>query len=215
MNFKFLFERKTATLSGIIGPIIVIVGILTSVAVSPWFNWLDNALSDLGHPDSPVFLLFNGILVVSGLITLLFAGHLLRETISERSVLGMIGSLMLFASFVMLIGVGFVNETIRPYHSRIALGFFLALTFASLIYGIYLFQTQEKLIGSIAIVAGLFNTVMLFGGFIVLIDYFSIPITGLAIPEFILASTAYTWIVTLGYRIYRTEQETTEPEEYV
>ncbi len=203
-----IFEREIAGPAGVLGPVIGFAGIFISVALSPWFNWLDNALSDLGHPLSPVFWLFNSTLVIAGLISLIFVGHLVKEAVKERSIIGTLGSLMLFISFILLMGVGLVNETIKPYHTTIALGFFLALIFSSIIYGIHLIMTpSRRVIGIVALFAGLFDAIMLFGGFIAIVSFLAIPITGLAIPEIVLALIGETWIIILGYHLYGMAQE--------
>ncbi len=198
-----LLEARKMGLVGMLGPSLGFGGIFLSVALSPWFNWLDNALSDLGHPLSPVFWIFNLSLTIAGLISLIFVSHLVREAIADRSVLGILGSLILFMSFALLIGVGIVNESIEPFHSRIALGFFLTLTFSSIIYGIHLIRVpNRKKVGVVALIAGLFNTIMLFGGFLFLVTLLSIPISGLAIPEIILAGVGELWIILLGLHVY-------------
>ena len=64
MNFKIKI-----VLVGILGLSIVYTCLAVSIALSPWFSWLRNALSDLDHSvKSNVVTIFNLGLVLGGFL---------------------------------------------------------------------------------------------------------------------------------------------------
>ena len=64
-------KSRYPSLLGIIGPIIALVTTLISIAMSPWFSFRYDALSDLGVSD--IGLLFNSGLVICGVFGSIFA----------------------------------------------------------------------------------------------------------------------------------------------
>ncbi|MCK4483018.1 hypothetical protein KAU55_07295, partial [Candidatus Bathyarchaeota archaeon] len=60
-------NEKTYALFGVIGSLLAYFSIGVSIALSPWFSWETNALSDLGHAvNSGVAPIFNFGLLLSG-----------------------------------------------------------------------------------------------------------------------------------------------------
>jgi len=66
---------KLYRLVGPIGAVVAYPFIIVSILLSPWFNFYDNALSDLGNMtlNGPVALVYNSGLVLSGALVASFA----------------------------------------------------------------------------------------------------------------------------------------------
>ncbi|RLG72060.1 MAG: hypothetical protein DRO08_03810, partial [Thermoprotei archaeon] len=61
--------KRSTFLTGITGLLIPYVCTFTSIALSPWFSWSKNALSDLGRSmESNVAPIFNLGLVIGGIL---------------------------------------------------------------------------------------------------------------------------------------------------
>jgi hypothetical membrane protein len=62
--------------SGVAFPVVSLGAILLATLVSPTFTWTGSALSDLGAFGAPTALLFNGGLVLAGLVAFPFVAWL-------------------------------------------------------------------------------------------------------------------------------------------
>ncbi len=195
---------KIISLLGILGFCIAYCGISISILLSPWFNWYSNALSDLGVPSNPAAPVFNGSLILSGLILSFFGLSLLIHEIENRRIIGTIGFVLFFISAIALMGIGLFNETIHFYHALSTLFFFLTLMLSSVVYGLQLIlKRSTRLTGSFFIVCGLTDIIILLGfllGFIA--PLISPIITGEAIPEIVLVFFGQLWIIITSIRAY-------------
>ena len=66
-----LSEMPKSNMRGFFAPLIALVAIALSIAISPGFSWFENALSDLGHytrTDLGNFQLISAIVFNSGLV---------------------------------------------------------------------------------------------------------------------------------------------------
>jgi len=102
--------------------------IAIAILISPWFNWVDNALSDLGHATrsgaAPVFnfgLVLTGVLII--IFSLLCISSHAKWTAYSFALLG----------FAMQL-VGAFNETFGLLHFYISVLLFLSLLACSLVY---------------------------------------------------------------------------------
>ncbi len=112
-----------------LAPIVVLyssIGI--AVAISPWFNWVNNALSDLGHatksPAAPVFnfgLLLTGALII--MYSLLYLTSHAKWTAYS----------FMFMGFSMQL-VGAFNETFGLIHFYVSILLFVSLLECALVY---------------------------------------------------------------------------------
>jgi len=72
-------NEKIYALFGVIGPLLAYVSIGVSIALSPWFSWEMNALSDLGHAvESGVAPIFNFGLLLTGFFLTIYAVKVLK-----------------------------------------------------------------------------------------------------------------------------------------
>jgi hypothetical membrane protein len=198
---EFIISSRFSGLCGIIGPIIALIGIAWAISVSPWFNWFDNALSDLGHPTmlggsngvpglNPAAPIFNTSLILTGLITLILTIWLIRYQIFEGSIIGVIAAILLTISQFFLIGIGVFHEGFGYTHFIVSLGFFVTLLIAGMIYGVRLMQEKHlRLIGVVAFILALSSALVWVAYYLILL-----PFTGVAIPEIISAVFAMVWV---------------------
>ncbi len=205
---KFTSSRFAAV-CGILGPIIALTAILVAIGVSAsWFNWFENALSDLGHPfrlggssgtpgvnlAAPIF---NGGLIACGLITLPLALRLVLQR-DHKSILGSIGGVLLLVSQFFLIGIGVLNEAFGELHFLVSVGFFVTVLLFGLIYGITMILAKEtRWFGLTAFILAIAGAAFWVAYFLNLV-----PFTGVAIPEIVSAAAVIVWVIPLCIRLY-------------
>ena len=207
----FLFSSRLGAICGILGPLIGFASIAIAISLSPsWFNWWANALSDLGHPGmlgglngtpgfNPAAPYFNGGLIFTGIVTIIFCTHLLMFFYLRKNIIGMIGTFLFMISMTFLALVGVYHEALLFSHAIAALGFFFTLFICTIILAIAFIRiSSTRIEGIIALIMGVIITITLFVGFSNLA-----PWTGAAIPEMIMAIAGFIWIVPLCIRMYR------------
>lgn len=118
--------RRASATAGLASPAVAFAGILGAALTMPGFDPTRNALSDLGVAGPVPALLFNGGLILAGLLALAFVPAL-WDGASTR--LHRVGAAVfgVDAVFLGLIGV-FPSGT--PQHTPVALAFYLLLTAA-------------------------------------------------------------------------------------
>ena len=210
--WRFFTSTRFAALGGIIGPIIAFIGIFVSIAISgSWFNWYTNALSDLGHPSrlggssgipgfNPAALLYNGSLIVTGLLTLPLTFWLIYHQRGESSILGMLAGIILFIAQLFLISVGIFHEEFGDLHGAVSVGFFVFILLAGMTYGIRLLLTPENRLFGIVAFGLPFISAIIWAVHILLPGV--LPWTGVAIPEMISAIVSVGWVLPLAFRLY-------------
>ena len=208
---NFLFSSRLGAICGILGPLIGFVSIAIAISLSlSWFNWWTNALSDLGHPAmlgglngtpglNPAAPFFNGGLILTGIVTIIFCTHLLMRFYLRKNIIGMIGTFLFMISMTFLALVGVYHEAILFPHAITALGFFFTLFIGTIILGIaFVRHPSTRIEGLIALIMGVIISVTLLVGFSNLA-----PWTGAAIPEIIMAIAGFIWIVLVCIKMYR------------
>ncbi len=102
--------------------------VFLSIALSPWFRWEVNALSDLGHSlKSPVAPLFNVGLITGGLLMILYSILYMARKYPHTSKL-------MAASGYFLMLVGTFDEVYGKLHFLVSLLFFLGIAISAIIY---------------------------------------------------------------------------------
>lgn len=197
--WSFLMSNRFAAICGILGPLIAFTGIAISITLSPtWFNWFTNALSDLGHPSRPVAPIFNGSLIICGIVTLPLAFRLILLQRSLKSIIGVIGGVFLLISQFFLIGVGVFHEGFTGLHYTVSVGLFVTLLLFGLIYGVTMMLSKDiRLFGILAFLLALIAAAIWVADFTL-----PVPWTGVAIPEIISAIAVVIWVFPLCIRLY-------------
>ncbi len=130
-----------------LAPAVAAVAIVGAALLAPGFSWTGGALSDLGAPAAGTASLFNGGLVIAGVLGLFFAATL---TVEARTRLDWLVAAVLVVTLVLLAGVGLFPSG-HPYHLPVAAGFYLGATLTLWIDGTAGILADEPRFGLAAI----------------------------------------------------------------
>jgi len=188
-NFTYLsagstyMKRQPYALSGIVGPVIALFFIALSIALSPWFSWSSNALSDLGHSvKSDVAPLYNFGLLLAGLFLVIYSVTTFTSGAKYTSC-------CLFISALSLQLIATFDEVYGSFHTAVSSLFFVSLGFASIIYAV----ERRSILAAAAFAIG-------FGSWA--FYYARVYITGIAVPEIVSSVATVSWIVLSALGTY-------------
>ena len=190
MNVRIL---RLCGFFGMLTPVVGFIMVFLAISQAPWFSWTLNALSDLGV-DGFEAVLFNSGLPLTGAVMMMFSAGLFELT--KGSTVGRAGSAVHFASAVLLILIGVINETIEPWHYVVSFAFFASLAVMLAIMGVYHWRTNMKRFTILAWSAAALGVVI-----------WMLPWRGVALPEAISAVCVSVWQVSLGYWMYMLKEE--------
>ncbi|ARM75524.1 DUF998 domain-containing protein [Acidianus manzaensis] len=130
---------------GLIGILSAWITIIISALINPWFSITHNALSDLGgggplngHPYPTDPLVYNGGLIITSLIILIFSILIVNNSRNKLEIVG--GSFfMISALFLALIGI--YHEGTYP-HNFVSLWFFILASISYIVISISLILTR-------------------------------------------------------------------------
>jgi hypothetical membrane protein len=167
-------------------PVIIFISIFLAISLSPWFDWTNNALSDLGV-DGLSAIFFNYGLILGGFLVFIFSLCLLGLLKNK------IGAYFLLGSSISLICAGIFPATNSLLHFLTSAAFFILLTISMLVIGITMyFSKTYKTLGIIA----------LFFSIIALLSPLSLCYyNGIAIPEALASFPAFVWCMFFGIKI--------------
>ncbi|WP_302080065.1 DUF998 domain-containing protein [Salinibaculum rarum] len=166
--------------AGLVAVVLTMGTILVATVVSPAFAWRQNALSNLGVVETAAgtgltVVLFNGGLILGGVVGLAFAVALTR---SAQSLAGRATALSFGLTVVFMALVGVFPQDTAP-HFPVALGFYLLVSVTLWLDGLTALGTHWRQRGLVAITFGTGNLV----GWLVWGLTGSPTRAGLAIPE--------------------------------
>ncbi|WP_156778505.1 DUF998 domain-containing protein [Thermoplasma acidophilum] len=183
---------RSLALGGVIGPVITILFILIDVAVSPWFSWSRNALSDLGvHPYG---YLFNSGLIIEGVLNIAFVISLKRIRTA-----GYVQALMIVSGLALAL-VGVFNEHFGYLHLIFALIYFVLFPISIIIASVRASLPAWIRVYGIAGSAAALAVIVIGIGFV--FHFVTIKNVGLAVPEFIEAVLLAAWSISAGSIVY-------------
>jgi hypothetical membrane protein len=175
-----------------------LAGVGVAVAVSPWFSWTENALSDLGHPQYDSWGIFGASLIVSGALAVLFSWALGRRLV--RGPLGAIAVACLAAGGASLAAVGAVNESYGFPHLLVSITYFtfeaagVGLLGAAALKHDRRFGLQSLATGAVSGAFGVMvSTALVYGA----------PFPSQAIPELIASLIFAGWTVALARALWK------------
>jgi len=175
---------------GVIGAVWGVLSVMISVALSPWFDWFNNALSDLGV--SNVAAIFNSGLIVAGLLASIFGVAYVK---SERdNIVGLCGGIILVIACISLIGIGVFSEAFGIIHFYFSVAFFVLVLISSLVLGIRFIVYKEHI---------WFGVYSLFVSVLGICGWALLKFPGVAIPEAVTAFPIAIWIILLSAVVYR------------
>lgn len=193
---------RISGICGIITPIVAFTCILLAIALAPQFSWTDNALSDLGIVTGATSILFNLGLILSGILTLLFASGLF--TYFRSNSLGRLSALILVLDSLALTAIGVFPENVKPMHLYASVAFFVLFPISML------FVTASFLRASRARMGLLTLSIALFAAIVWIAEFLLRYVPGVAIPETLSALAASLWTVVLGFKMARTISSSNE-----
>jgi len=190
-NFWF----KIAAVSGILTPIVAFSCIALAIAYYPPFSWSDNALSDLGIVEGVTSLLFNGGLIVGGILALIFSTGV--YIYMGENTLGKVGALLFALDTVALTLIGIFPENIAPTHYYVSVMFFMLFPISMLILtAAFLMKAKVKI--------GLFTFLVAAFAAVVWVIHWTVGFgSNVAIPEALSALAASAWAIVLSTKMLK------------
>ena len=179
---------RLAGLAGLLTPVLTLTLIFVSIALSPWFSWHDNALSDMGV--NTIAPLFNGALLIGGLLYFVFVIGFLRWR-------GLASRLAKLAAIAMIVGgiglclIGIFTENAGRIHYYVSAAYFLATPLAYGLFGADWVRRGDRLMGWLTIAAGITAFLMIA----------VVPHKRIAVPEILAALTMGMWTFAVSLKM--------------
>lgn len=180
---------KLGVLSGLLSPIVAFVGIAYAILGSPWFDWWENAISDLGVR-SPNPSVFNIGLMMAGLLIMMFAfGH--YRAFYNVNLNRVVSTIILFTGIFLFL-IGFFPESVGRIHYYVSFMFFVLLIISMLSSGVMMILGLGRCgLGVLMLVLGVMaSSIWIFRW------------EGVAIPELFSSSIGILWLWVLCVGIY-------------
>jgi hypothetical membrane protein len=179
---------------GILGSVLSIALVLAATVLSPWFRWENNALSELGVGE--VSLLFNGAMLIGGVLIFFFALGIREYFDGNRLV--RVGVNLIVAASIFLALVGVFTVDMMVMHGIVSLG---PLMLAPLGFVFIGFGTEEAKIRKFSIGSGAAALVsILVLPMVILFLPFKV---GFAVPEIINTIITTVWIFGMGTKLIK------------
>jgi len=179
---------------GILGSGLSLTLVLAATVLSSWFSWENNALSELGVGE--VSLLFNGAMLIGGVLIFFFALGIREYLDGNRLVRVGVNLIITSSVFLALVGVFTVDMILM--HGIVSLG---PLMLAPLGFVFIGFGTEEAKIRKFSIGCGVAALVsILILPMILLFPPFKF---GFAVPEIINTIITTVWIFTMGTKLIK------------
>jgi len=176
-------------IGGVFLPVLLILSLSIALPQAPWFNWIGNAISDLGRPEYSLSF-FNWTLTVIGGLLLFFSIGLILS-LQQR-----IGPTLLAISSIYFIGVG-IYPLPSPIHVETSSLFFIAFPLGFFFIGYRLrerksvfFKKMSVFAFAIPLLAVVSPSVLVFG-------------EGIAIPELLILIPGFLWCAVYGLYLLR------------
>lgn len=178
------------TIIGMIGATVSYLFIAVAIALSPWFNIYNNALSDLGNLDlhGSTGWIFNTGLILGGLFTTLFS---ILLSIRHRTWKYLTWTIPLTAASIDLSLVGFFSENVGSIHGIVSVILFTVMSMTMLIYSYVSWPLGSPRLGAAALVFGVTS---------VMIWVAKWPWQGVAIQETVTSIMTSLWIIMVSLR---------------
>lgn len=184
--------NRVAAAFGVLSILVSLGAIGVAMLLSARFSLSTSALSDLGRAGWNATAVFNGGLLVAGLLALPLGIVLARNA---RTLLHAAGSIAFSLSAVCLSLVG-VFALPAPEHGLVAIGFFLAFTVAFVLYGAGDVRTGARVRGLGTVALALVHVL----GWVVWLGA-GTP-GGLTIPELVGSACLSAWVHATAARLW-------------
>jgi hypothetical membrane protein len=176
---------------GIVAALAAYPFILASIALSPWFNIYNDALSDLGNTMSngQVGFVYDAGLVVAGAMIFAFAALLSKEAYDRRR---FVWTIPLMVSALDLALVGVFSESFGHIHGVVSEVFFLMIVVTMLAYSYVSWPIGSPRIGAVALIFGILSAIIWF---------VSWPWSGVAIQESVTSGMTAVWLILVASKV--------------
>jgi len=173
---------------GILSAIVAYPFIVLSIAISPWFNLFDNALSDLGNvaQQGGTAWIYNVGLMLTGLFATLFA---IIASVQHPLLRYRVWTMPLTATGIDLALIGFFPENAGRIHGLVSVIFFALIAITMLIYSYSSWPLGSPRIGALALAFGIACPIVWF------VEW---PWHGVAIQETITATMMAIWLILVS-----------------
>ncbi|MCW4019158.1 MAG: DUF998 domain-containing protein [Candidatus Bathyarchaeota archaeon] len=184
-------RQGIAAVTGLVAPFFTFTCIAVAIASWQSFSWTNNALSDLGVQSGITAPVFNGGLIVGGVLFTIFATGMF--TFAGKTVVGKTASALLVLACISLICIGIFNENFRPTHFIVSVMLFVFLPIAMLVFtGAFWLEGKHKL--SIYTVAS-----ALVAAAVWVLQYTVHYFPNVAIPEAVSGLAGAAWVFVLSW----------------
>ncbi|MFC1864900.1 DUF998 domain-containing protein [Chloroflexota bacterium] len=143
--------RRIAGVCGIASQLVALTALLVAASSSSWFIWTESHLSALGVEGSTTKL-FNCGLILTGVLSLIFAIGLGKSLLSSR--LGQLGMASLILGSVSISAVGIFPRTFDLPHDLASIAFFMFVTLALFLIGVAAIMASQMIWGLLSLMAG-------------------------------------------------------------
>lgn len=169
--------------AGIVAVIVGLAGVGLAIVLADGFSLRDQALSELGEPGASTEWLFNGTLLVAGVLSAVFCVSLLPRLTHARHRGGIA---MLGLAGVALAGVGLFPAG-SPLHLPFAVAFFSLLTLGLVVTGVADREFGRPMRSRVSLNLALLHVLAWAFAYLTL--------EGIALPELVGGLTFAVWIV--------------------
>ncbi|HYA22058.1 MAG TPA: DUF998 domain-containing protein [Thermoproteota archaeon] len=179
---------KPQKILGVLGAIIAYPFIAASIVLSPWFDFTNNALSDLGNAalHGSTAWIFNSGLIIAGVMTACFA---ILISVQHRSLKYLGWSIPSAAAGVDLALVGVFSENTGSIHFVVSVILFSLMAVIMLTYSYCSWPLGSPKVGAISLAFGIAIPVIWFIGW---------PWHGVAIQETLSCLMTSAWILMVS-----------------
>ncbi|MGF3522802.1 MAG: DUF998 domain-containing protein [Candidatus Bathyarchaeia archaeon] len=192
--------RRVAGICGLAAPIVAFGCILLAVASFAPFNWVTNALSDLGVQAGVTAPIFNFGLIASGFLFLVFAVGLFQSV--GRRLVGKMGALLLGLACISLVCIGIFNESFKPIHFYVSVAFFVFLPVSLLVLVGHFWLVAQRKTSLFTLAIGLAAATPW------VLQYTLHYVSNVAIPEFVSGFAGALWTATLSVKMLKEATQT-------
>ncbi len=192
-------KLKVAGATGIITPIFVFAMILGAIASWPNFNWVNNALSDLGVQWGTTANLFNAGLVTGGLLFIIFITGLFENL--GKNAAGKIGTGFFSLGCIALVLIGVFNETFIPTHYIVSVLLFVSLPISLFAFVIEFWRLNNRKLGVFTFALSLIAASPW------LLQFALSYVPNVAIPETISGLAGSAWTMVLGFIMLKDQKK--------
>ena len=185
---------------GFLAPLVSFICIAIATSILPNYDWAVNPLSDLGSwfrtdlGDLQILsaILFNGGLIVTGLLIAYLMVWLIRQS---NDLLTKFGLLLFTGTSLLLAGIGVFSEDFPLFHYWTAVPFFLSIPISLCVIGfVWLRLSEMRIIGVVSIIFSFLSILIMFQPWIDL---------GIAVFEILQAFVCMGWVWFVNYMQYK------------